>query len=423
MHRRWFALVESNTSGTGQLFAETARQLGFRPILLSADPSRYKYVDKIGLEVLQLNTQDLLSLTAACRRLAGKDGLVGITSSSEYFIGSAAVLAKRLKLPGPSHHVVQACRDKHRCRQVLAAAGVGQPLFRQATSVKQALAAARDLGFPVVVKAVSGSGGVGVLLCRDGQAVADYAAAVLRQRHNERGLPVPRRVLVESFIDGPHFSVETFNNKIIGVTKNYLGSPPHFVEIGHDFPAAIPRATEHAIRGTVAKVLEALPLWGPGHIQLRLSEAPPEVRIIEVNPRLAGGFIPELARLATGVDLISETIRLAAGCGPERITMERRYASIRFLLAPCTGILRRVSGLNGAKRTGHVANVQLYRKPGERIEPRGDFRDRIGHVIACAQQRLVARAAAEEALRLLHVVTQPDRTFAATEPEMKPRRW
>jgi biotin carboxylase len=408
MHRPWFALIESNTSGTGQLFAEAARRLGFRPLLLSADPSRYKYVDKIDLDVLRLDTQDLSALAAVCRRLAGQDGLVGITSSSEYFINSAALLAKRLKLPGPSYRVIQACRDKHRCRQVLAASGVGQPLFRQARSVKQAVAAARSLGLPVVVKAVSGSGGVGVLLCRDAEAVAGQAAVVLSQRHNERGLRVPRRVLIESYIDGPHYSVETFDNKIIGVTRNHLGPPPHFVEVGHDFPARLSRVAEQAIRRTVSQALGALPLWGPGHVQLRLDAIRSTARIIEINPRLAGGFIPELVRWATGIDLIEETIRLAAGCALPPNPPQRRYASSRFLLAPGAGNLSRVSGLNAAKRAGHVVDVRVYRKRGERIEPRGDFRDRIGHVIACAEQRPTAIAAAERAIRMIRVIARPE---------------
>ncbi len=406
-HRPWFVLIESNTSGTGRLFAEAARQLGFRPILLAADPSRYKYVDEIGLEVEQLDTQDLPALTAVCRRLAAQEDWSALRPVPNTSSAPRALLAKRLKLPGPSHRVIQACRDKHRCRQMLAKAGIGQPRFRQTTSVKQAIAAARELGFPVVVKAVSGSGGLGVMLCRDEREVADHAASVLRQRHNERGLPVPRRILVESFIDGPHFSVETFNHQIIGMTKNHLGSPPHFVEIGHDFPARLPRASQQAIHDTVARVLEALPLWGPGHIQLRLSETPPAVRIIEINPRLAGGFIPELVRLATGVDLIRRTVQLAAGCPEPRTSALRHYASSRFILAPCAGILRRVSGVGAAKRAEHIVNVRLYRKPGERIEPRGDFRDRIGHVIASAQQRTTTCAAVERTVRLMRVITEP----------------
>ena len=287
-----------------------------------------------------MNTQDTASLAAACRRLAQSDGLAGVTSSSEYFIASAASLAKRLRLPGGSYRAIQVCRDKYRCRQELAKAGVGQPSFRQAVSVKGAVDAARALGFPVVVKAISGSGGVGVLLCRSADEVALQASSVLRQRANERGLPVPRRVLIEEFIEGQHFSVETFNSEIVGKTRNYLGAQPHDVEIGHEFPAQSPRDARDAVQATVRRVLDVL-LFGPAHIQLRWSRKPPHVRIIEINPRLAGGFIPELVRRATGIDLIGATIRQAAGEPHFESKRRRGHASSRFILVPrmrlCSG--------------------------------------------------------------------------------------
>ena len=35
--------------------------------------------------------------------------------------------------------------------------------------------------------------------------------------------------------------------------------------------------------------------------------------IVEINPRLAGGFIPEIVRLASGIDIVREAIRLVVG--------------------------------------------------------------------------------------------------------------
>ena len=270
------------------------------------------------------------------------------TSSS-----AAAVLAKRLKLPGPSHRVIQACRDKHRCRQVLAKAGIAQPRFRQTTSVKQAIAAARELGFPVVVKAVSGSGGLGVLLCRDEREVADHAASVLRQRHNERGLPVPRRILVESFIDGPHISVETFNNQIIGVTKNHLGSLPHFVEIGHDFPARLPRASLRAVHDTVARVFRGAAALGTG---------PHSVAIVpnaasgadHRNQSAAGGwFHPRIGSAGDGRRFDPPDRPVGCRLPKPRTAAQHRYASTRFILAPCAGILGACIG--AAKRVEYLS--------------------------------------------------------------------
>jgi lysylphosphatidylglycerol synthetase-like protein (DUF2156 family) len=47
----WFALVESNTTGTGRDFAEAARAHGLRPVLLARSPERYPYAAELGLDV------------------------------------------------------------------------------------------------------------------------------------------------------------------------------------------------------------------------------------------------------------------------------------------------------------------------------------------------------------------------------------
>src|SRR5215213_5855873 len=171
----WLAFVESNTSGTGRLFARAASQQGFRPILLSDNPARYSYALQDGLDTLQVDTHAETSLVAACSRLGPGAGLAGVTSSSEYFVSMAASVARRLHLAGPSPVAIRACRDKVRQRQRLAKAGVAMPAFRPATSVKNAVSAAEDLGLPVIVKAVSGSGSVGVRYCASLDEVAVHA--------------------------------------------------------------------------------------------------------------------------------------------------------------------------------------------------------------------------------------------------------
>ncbi|MES1241078.1 MAG: hypothetical protein ABUT39_05610, partial [Acidobacteriota bacterium] len=91
---RSLIFVESNTSGTGPLFARMAAGLGFRPVLLSADASRYAFAGREGLEVAAVDTQDRAALLEACRRIAADSAIAGITSSSEYFIATAAGLAE-----------------------------------------------------------------------------------------------------------------------------------------------------------------------------------------------------------------------------------------------------------------------------------------------------------------------------------------
>lgn len=390
------AFIESNTSGTGRLFARAAAEGGWRPVLLAADPARYAYAAADGLEVVRLDTQDEEALFDACRRLAAGQGLAGVTSSSEYFVAAAAKLASRLGLPAPSHEAVAACRDKHEQRLRLRAAGVGCPPFRLAESVEEARAAADELGLPVVVKPVYGSGSVGVKLCEDVAAVGAHAAALLSQRQNERGQPIPHRVLVEGLAVGPEYSVETFDAAVVGVTRKHLGAPPSFVEVGHDYPAPLDAEQESRLGREALGALEALGLgWGPAHVELRLTAEGPQV--IEVNPRLAGGFIPELVRVASGVELITATVGRVAGLEPDLTPRAGRHASLRFFVAGSDGVLEAVEGLDAARRVPGVVSVEIYKGAGERVSLSGDFRDRIGHVIAVGETPEAARAAAEAA--------------------------
>jgi S-sulfo-L-cysteine synthase (3-phospho-L-serine-dependent) len=407
MPEQAFAFLESNTSGTGALFVQAAAALGLRPVLLASDPAYYPYVERDGVDAVRLDTQDREALLAACSRLRDGEGLAGIWSSSEYFIPAAASLARELGLPGPDPDAVASCRDKGVQRARLAAAGVGQPRFRivrSAAEAVSAVSAAEALGLPVVVKPVLGTGSLGVRQCADAREVEAAAAEILARRVNERGMSLPERLLVEELAVGPEVSIETFDREVVGFTRKHLGEPPFFVEVGHDFPAPLPAAVERVLADTAIRALAALGLgWGPAHLEVKLTTGGP--CLIEVNPRLAGGFIPELVRLATGLDSIGETVAAAAGRGSRLARKTRQAVSIRFLLAPGEGRLVAVEGLEEAAALEGVLDVRLYSEPGAKIFVRGDFRDRIGHVIACGRTPDESGLAAEAARDRLRAIT------------------
>lgn len=394
---RWLLFIESNTSGTGRLFAQVAREQGLRPLLFTDNRTCYQYALDDEIDVREIDTQDEKSLLAECRRLANVDGLAGITSSSEYFVVTAASLAQQLNLPGPCPTALRRCRDKGEQRIRLLDSDVGVPAFQVASTVNSAVQSAQEIGFPVVVKPVSGSGSVGVKLCANSDEVESHAAALLSQRHNERGMPVPQRILVEELANGPEYSVETFGRTIIGITQKHLGSAPFFVEVGHDFPAPLPPELEESISQTSIVALEALDLgWGPAHLELRVTDR--GIKIIEVNPRLAGGFIPWLVHLSRGVDLIEQTIRLVSGKTPLLETTLSRHTSIRFLIPEDEGVFTGADGVAEASNVPGVVEVNVSAQSGSRVQRRGDFRDRIGYVIGCGEFAQSACHAVDTAL-------------------------
>jgi len=131
---RALLFVESNTSGTGRLFARTARALGDRPVLLTSRPEKYPYLSHPRApEVVEVSCDDVDALEAEVRRRFGGGAQVaGVTSSSEYFVATAAALAARLGLPGPDPEAIRSARDKLHQRQVLAAGALPTPAFRAA---------------------------------------------------------------------------------------------------------------------------------------------------------------------------------------------------------------------------------------------------------------------------------------------------
>lgn len=406
MRRELLLLLESNTTGSGRLFCAAARRLGLQPVVFARDPGRYPYLAEDGIAHRQLVTGDPAAVRQAVAELPGR--VAGVTSSSEYFVAAAAELARELGLPHPDAVAITVCRDKAAQRRRLRCAGLAGPEFATATDPGQAVDRAAELGLPVVVKPVSGSGSAGVRLCHRPAEVIEAAHAVLTADLANSGIPAQRTVLLERYLDGPEFSVETFGRRVVGITAKHLSAPPYFVETGHDFPARLPIGDQNELVITALAALDALGLgWGPAHVELRLT--PNGAAVVEVNPRLAGGMIPDLVRLATGVDLITATVANAAGRPAELTPVRNQAAAIRFLVADSSGRFVGVRGLDRAAGCAQVVEVVLTRRPGSGLRLEHSFRDRVGYLISVARDAHAAGVAADRALAQLRLQIEPDR--------------
>jgi argininosuccinate lyase len=397
------AFVESNTTGTGRLHIQAARAQGFDVVVFCSNPERYPFLNSDGVSAIVTDTSDFTVLRAAVQSMTEVQTLQGILSTSEYFAGPAARLGRDLRLPGADPDAIDQCRDKFTQRLRLRAAGIVTPRFWRLTAHRELDDVLAEIKFPCVVKPTSGTGSVGVKLCGTQEEVDGHTRLLLATDHNERGMVITPAVLVEEYIDGDEFSAEMFMGKLLGVTRKHLGAHPYFLEIGHDFPALLDTTVTSSVELDIQAALKALGLvWGHAHVEFRLVGGRPV--IVEVNPRLAGGNIPKLVYLATGVDPIDLAIRAHTGQGADVHRERDEAASIRFFVLPRAGRFLTVDGISTVQKRLGVAEVEVYTKGPLDVVINGDFRDRVGHVITTGPTAEESARSADEAMRNIQVV-------------------
>ncbi|WP_439402494.1 ATP-grasp domain-containing protein [Bradyrhizobium sp. DASA03068] len=397
MKRRALILVEGNTHGTGLQYVQAAQRLGLHPITLSANPTQYDYLAAEGTEAVHIDTNNLDELIRECSRLHATYDIAGITSAREAVYATVGKLCRHFDLPGPNPSSVERCCDKFTQRQLLAEAGVPIPAYRLALDATEVESSAAAIGLPVIVKPAVGNGSYGVRLCRSVDELAEHTTYLLGGTHRWRSSV---RILVEEFAHGPYYYTEIMGNEIIGIGAADFDPPPHFLYHKSTLPAPLSDQDHNRIADVSLSCLQALGLgWGPACIEFRWTTRGPVV--IEVNPRLAGGNAPRMVQLAYGVDLITEHIKLVIG---EVWDLRRRHsqtAAVRIFNADRDGILDRIDGAGRAAAVPGVAEVKFHVEPKTPIIRKGDYRDRIGHIIAASPSLAQTEAILQRAVDLI----------------------
>lgn len=403
MNQRALILVEDSPSGAGRRFAKAAQGFGVLPVVFSEDPSRINYVTTDEVGAVQVNTRDLDAVIEACDRLKQKYDIVGATTASETFYATAAAICQHFKLPGPNPNAVERCRDKYIQRSVLTSAGVPTPAYRIAADASGARDAAGQIGLPVVVKPATGTSSIGVKLCRSLDEVAIQTEFLLSGKH---GLPPRQIVLVEQLAVGPFVTASTIGSEVVAVCAAEFSELPYFAMREFTFPADLTDSDYEHVAAIAKRSIRALGLeWGPVNTEMRITRSGPVV--IEVNPRIVGAPEPELIRLAYGLDLFSETVKLFLGRQPDFRRSRSHVAASRWLMVEQDGVLERVKGLDEARKVPGVVDAQVAVKPGTHLHWRGDFRDVIGHVFVVCPSRERTQATLREALSKIELVVTP----------------
>ncbi len=410
------AIIETNMSGTGFQAFSLAHALGIELVFVTRDLGLYEAIPGAAelfrrhvSEFVFCETNDEDSVVKALEEYRRGHPLDGIATFSEYLVGVAAAACRRLGLPGPDPAAVRTARNKDQMRAACSAAGVAVPRFVIIDDLADAVDAAGSMGYPCVVKPADESGSTDVAICFDAADAQRRAEAIKANTVNFRGQARNPFLLFEEYLTGPEVSVETVTfggrTTVVGVTDKLLSSLPYFVEMGHAFPSALAGPLVEACARVAVQALDAVGFdLGVAHVEVRMSDG--GARLIEVNPRAAGDRIPDLVELATGISLVSETLRMCLGQAPDLTASRARAAAIRFGWA-YPGRVRRIEGADIARVLTDVAAVGLDVSLGRLAHQLVGSHDRVAYVIASGDTTYQACRTAETALAHIMVDTSP----------------
>ncbi|MFD5496349.1 ATP-grasp domain-containing protein [Streptomyces sp. NPDC001812] len=315
--------------------------------------------------------------------------------------------------PNPPQ-AVRRLNDKAALRELLAGHGLSPVRCVALDSPAQAAAALAEFGYPAVVKPAGLAGSTGVRLVQDRGELDRWAAQLAALGHDGP-------VLVEEYLRGPEYSVETLSaggrHQVVGITAKRTTPAPLFVETGQLFPAPLPSGTAAAVEKEVLALLDAAGhRFGPAHTEVILTDDGP--RIVESQARLGGDRIPALIRIATGFDIEAALFDLLAGRAAAPGPAVRSGAIRFFQFEP--GTVESVDGLDAVRALPYVEEVSFRFAPGDELPATVHSASRHGYVVLEADDAEQADRRAGEAAALLRVRTRAPLVNAVTAAPREP---
>jgi len=352
-------------------------------------------------ELIEANPPDPGEVLAATALVQNVEGVV---NCSESCLRTQAALVERYRVPGINSQTAAVCRDKQLMARRFEEGGVPIARRRIVTSADEIPEAVEDVGCPGVLKPATGVASLFTVRFDSEQELLERFQQFDAEAREHRSTAIREmngRWLVEEYLDGPAFSVESLTlggeTTHVAVCQKGEMTQPFFLETGHVCPAPLADDTRREMEEVAERAIRALGITdGITHSELKLTSR--GIRVLEVGARMGGGSIRQVVRLATGVDLLEVTLELARGRKPEIAPATDRAAASRswFPARPCT--VRDLSRADELLELPGIVAVNRWTAEGERYQlPPDGYREVLG-VVSVGDTPAEAIARAERAV-------------------------
>ncbi len=283
----------------------TLKELGFEVIIINNNPETvstdFDTADRLYFE--SLTPEDVQNVIDVERPYG-----VVVTFGGQTAIKLCGYLAKRgVKILGTSADSVDVAEDRERFDELLERIGIARPKGLTVMTKEEALSAAQQLGFPVLLRPSYVIGGQNMTIAFTENDISRYMDVILAQK-------IENPVLCDKYLMGSELEVDAISDGadvlIPGIMQHVERAGVHS---GDSIAVYPPYHLSDAMKARIVEVSTrlALELKTKGLINIQYLIHEEKLYVIEVNPR-ASRTVPYISKV-TGVPMVELATRIMAG--------------------------------------------------------------------------------------------------------------
>ena len=231
---------------------------------------------------------------------------------------AAAVIQAGLTWVGPPPAAIEQMGDKINARNLMADAGVpvSEGSREPVADATAALAEAERIGYPVMIKAAAGGGGIGMSAAADpDQLRAGFETARSRA---ERFFGSPAILLERFLTSARHVEVQILglaDGRVLALGERDCSVQRRHQKVAEETPSPGVRPELRArMLAAAVRAGEAVGYRGAGTVEFLVDEPAQEFVFLEMNTRLQVEH--PITELVTGIDLVEQQFLIAEGSAP-----------------------------------------------------------------------------------------------------------
>ncbi|MFD5142555.1 acetyl/propionyl/methylcrotonyl-CoA carboxylase subunit alpha [Streptomyces sp. NPDC058401] len=301
----------------------TLRELGIRSVAVfsdaDADARHVREADtavRIGPAAAAESYLSVERLLDAARRTGAEAVHPGYGFLAENAAFAAACADAGLAFIGPPASAISLMGDKIRAKETVKAAGVPVVPGSSGSGLSDAelVAAAEEIGMPVLLKPSAGGGGKGMRLVRDSALLGEEIAAARREAKSSFG---DDTLLVERWVDRPrHIEIQVLadaHGNVVHLGERECSLQRRHQKVIEEAPSVLLTPELRASMGAAAvEAARSCGYVGAGTVEFIVPGGDPSSYFfMEMNTRLQVEH--PVTELITGLDLVEQQLRVAAG--------------------------------------------------------------------------------------------------------------